>query len=56
MFPLVSALALALLSFLASVFVILRVIIPVLPPHPLSKRVSPVSLQVLPLRIPNSFR
>ncbi|KAF9450669.1 hypothetical protein P691DRAFT_700859 [Macrolepiota fuliginosa MF-IS2] len=41
MIPLVPALALAFASFLASAFVILRIIIPILPPHPLSKRVSP---------------
>ncbi|TFK43801.1 hypothetical protein BDQ12DRAFT_643459 [Crucibulum laeve] len=41
MIPLIPALALAFLSFIASAFVILRIIIPILPPHPLSKRVSP---------------
>ncbi|KXN92346.1 hypothetical protein AN958_08577 [Leucoagaricus sp. SymC.cos] len=41
MVPLVPALVLAFVSFLASAFVILRIIIPILPPHPLSKRVSP---------------
>ncbi|KAF8622101.1 hypothetical protein AX15_007238 [Amanita polypyramis BW_CC] len=41
MIPLIPALALAFLSFIASAFVILRIVIPILPPHPLSKRVSP---------------
>ncbi|KAF8640126.1 hypothetical protein AX17_001362 [Amanita inopinata Kibby_2008] len=41
MIPLIPALALAFLSFIASAFVILRIILPILPPHPLSKRVSP---------------
>ncbi|TFK63554.1 hypothetical protein BDN72DRAFT_775753 [Pluteus cervinus] len=41
MIPLIPTLALAFLSFIASAFVILRIIIPILPPHPLSKRVSP---------------
>ncbi|KAF8214014.1 hypothetical protein K438DRAFT_2009124 [Mycena galopus ATCC 62051] len=34
-------LALAFLSFISSAFVILRIVIPILPPHPLSRRVSP---------------
>jgi hypothetical protein len=42
MIPLVLTLALALLSFLSSAFVILRIIIPILPPNPLSRRVPPV--------------
>ncbi|KAF9057888.1 hypothetical protein BJ165DRAFT_86881 [Panaeolus papilionaceus] len=41
MIPVVPALVLAIISFLASAFVVLRIIIPILPPHPLSKRVSP---------------
>ncbi|KAJ7498559.1 hypothetical protein FB451DRAFT_1202275 [Mycena latifolia] len=41
MIPLIPALALAFLSFFASVFVILRIVIPILPPHPLSRRVAP---------------
>ncbi|KAG6854359.1 hypothetical protein C0991_007864 [Blastosporella zonata] len=41
MIPLVPALALAFFSFLCSAFVILRIVIPILPPSPLSKRVSP---------------
>ncbi|PFH51331.1 hypothetical protein AMATHDRAFT_47216 [Amanita thiersii Skay4041] len=41
MIPLLPALALSILSFIASAFVILRIIVPILPPHPLSKRVSP---------------
>ncbi|TFK25967.1 hypothetical protein FA15DRAFT_703262 [Coprinopsis marcescibilis] len=41
MIPLIPALALAFVSFLASAFVILRIIIPILPPSPLSRRVSP---------------
>lgn len=42
MIPLIPALVLAFVSFIASAFVILRIVIPILPPHPLSKRVSPV--------------
>ncbi|KAJ6616283.1 hypothetical protein B0H10DRAFT_2164740 [Mycena sp. CBHHK59/15] len=34
MIPLIPALALAFLSFFSSVFVILRIIVPILPPHP----------------------
>lgn len=41
MLPLVPTLALAFLSFSSSAFVILRIIIPILPPHPLSRRVPP---------------
>ncbi|KAF5363387.1 hypothetical protein D9756_000244 [Leucocoprinus leucothites] len=41
MIPIIPALALAFISFFASAFVILRIIIPILPPHPLSKRVAP---------------
>ncbi|KAJ7771156.1 hypothetical protein DFH07DRAFT_879744 [Mycena maculata] len=41
MIPLIPALALAFLSFFSSVFVILRIVIPILPPHPLSRRVAP---------------
>ena len=43
MFPLVPTLALAFVSFISSAFVILRILIPILPPHPLSRRVRPVS-------------
>ncbi|PPQ74364.1 hypothetical protein CVT24_000658 [Panaeolus cyanescens] len=41
MIPVVPALVLAIVSFLSSAFIVLRIIIPILPPHPLSKRVSP---------------
>ncbi|RDB19888.1 hypothetical protein Hypma_012825 [Hypsizygus marmoreus] len=41
MIPLIPALALAFFSFICSAFVILRIVIPILPPHPLSRRVSP---------------
>ncbi|KAJ6475651.1 hypothetical protein DFH09DRAFT_445956 [Mycena vulgaris] len=41
MIPLLPALALAFLSFFSSVFVVLRIVIPILPPHPLSRRVAP---------------
>ncbi|KAJ6451481.1 hypothetical protein C8R47DRAFT_1329698 [Mycena vitilis] len=41
MFPLIPALALAFPSFFSVVFVILRIVLPILPPHPLSRRVSP---------------
>ncbi|KAG2013164.1 hypothetical protein CC2G_010100 [Coprinopsis cinerea AmutBmut pab1-1] len=41
MIPLIPALVLAFVSFLASAFVVLRIIIPILPPSPLSRRVSP---------------
>ena len=44
MIPLVPTLALAFLSFTCSVFVILRIVIPILPPHPLSRRVAPVRI------------
>lgn len=43
MISLVVALVLAFLSFIASAIVIFRIVIPILPPHPLSKRVPPVS-------------
>ncbi len=42
MIPLIPSLALAFFSFLCSAFVILRIVIPILPPHPLSRRVAPV--------------
>ena len=42
MIPLIPVLVLSFLSFASSAFVILRIIIPILPPHPLSRRVSPV--------------
>ncbi|TBU47242.1 hypothetical protein BD309DRAFT_1016512 [Dichomitus squalens] len=41
MFPLIPTLALAFVSFFSSAFVILRILIPILPPHPLSRRVRP---------------
>ncbi|KAA1473418.1 hypothetical protein DENSPDRAFT_859887 [Dentipellis sp. KUC8613] len=41
MLSLILTLALAFVSFICSAFVILRIIIPVLPPHPLSRRVPP---------------
>ncbi|RXW25474.1 hypothetical protein EST38_g448 [Candolleomyces aberdarensis] len=41
MIPLIPALVLAFISLLASAFVILRIVIPILPPSPLSRRVSP---------------
>ncbi|KAJ7167609.1 hypothetical protein C8R46DRAFT_1218540 [Mycena filopes] len=41
MIPLLPALALAFLSFFSSAFVILRIVLPILPPHPLSRRVAP---------------
>lgn len=44
MFPLVPTLVLALVSFVSSVFVVLRILLPILPPHPLSRRVRPVSI------------
>lgn len=47
MIPLIPSLVLAFLSFLSSAFVILRIVIPILPPHPLSRRVSPVSPPIL---------
>jgi hypothetical protein len=42
MIPLIPALALAFFSFISSAFIILRIVIPILPPSPLSRRVSPV--------------
>ncbi|KAG6331516.1 hypothetical protein ID866_7573 [Astraeus odoratus] len=41
MIPFIPTLALAFFSFIASAFVILRIVIPILPPHPLSRRVRP---------------
>ncbi|KAI0082342.1 hypothetical protein K474DRAFT_499719 [Panus rudis PR-1116 ss-1] len=41
MLPLIPTIALAFVSFIASAFVILRIVIPILPPHPLSRRVPP---------------
>ncbi|KAH7887332.1 hypothetical protein F5I97DRAFT_1805406 [Phlebopus sp. FC_14] len=41
MIPFITTLALAFVSFAASAFVILRIVIPILPPHPLSRRVPP---------------
>lgn len=44
MLPLIPTLVLSFVSFIASAFVILRIVIPILPPHPLSRRVPPVSV------------
>ncbi|KAH8094952.1 hypothetical protein BXZ70DRAFT_347360 [Cristinia sonorae] len=41
MLPLIPTLVLAFISFVCSCFVILRIVIPILPPHPLSRRVPP---------------
>ncbi|KZP04567.1 hypothetical protein FIBSPDRAFT_843788 [Athelia psychrophila] len=41
MIPLIPTLVLAFISFIASVYVILRIVIPILPPSPLSRRVPP---------------
>ncbi|KAK7054109.1 hypothetical protein R3P38DRAFT_2854727, partial [Favolaschia claudopus] len=41
MISLIPALALAFLSFFSSAFIILRIVLPILPPHPLSRRVAP---------------
>ncbi|KAF7332419.1 hypothetical protein MKEN_00123800 [Mycena kentingensis (nom. inval.)] len=41
MIPLLPTLALGLFSFFCSIFVILRIVLPILPPHPLSRRVAP---------------
>ncbi|KAI6120815.1 hypothetical protein EDD17DRAFT_873973 [Pisolithus thermaeus] len=41
MIPFVPTVALAFVSFIASAFVVLRIVIPILPPHPLSRRVRP---------------
>ncbi|ESK95118.1 hypothetical protein Moror_13850 [Moniliophthora roreri MCA 2997] len=41
MIPLIPTLALAFFSFICSAFVIFRIVVPILPPHPLSRRVSP---------------
>ncbi|KAL4076429.1 hypothetical protein V8B97DRAFT_1921875 [Scleroderma yunnanense] len=41
MIPFIPTLALAFVSFISSAFVILRIAIPILPPHPLSRRVPP---------------
>lgn len=49
MIPLIPTLALAFVSFICSAFVILRILIPILPPHPLSRRVRPVSSQSQPI-------
>ncbi|KAH9482502.1 hypothetical protein JR316_0004602 [Psilocybe cubensis] len=53
--PLIPALILGFASFIASAFVILRIVVPVLPPHPLSRRVSPVAklgIRTLPILSP----
>ncbi|KAI6032195.1 hypothetical protein BKA83DRAFT_4210637 [Pisolithus microcarpus] len=41
MIPFVPTVALAFVSFISSAFVVLRIVIPILPPHPLSRRVRP---------------
>ncbi|OBZ70082.1 hypothetical protein A0H81_09613, partial [Grifola frondosa] len=41
MIPLIPTLALAFVSFASSAFVILRILLPILPPNPLSRRVPP---------------
>ncbi|KAF9266312.1 hypothetical protein L218DRAFT_985929 [Marasmius fiardii PR-910] len=41
MIPLIPALVLAFFSFICSAFVIFRIVVPILPPHPLSRRVAP---------------
>ncbi|KIY73925.1 hypothetical protein CYLTODRAFT_341250 [Cylindrobasidium torrendii FP15055 ss-10] len=41
MIPLIPTVVLALFSFLCSAFVILRIVVPILPPSPLSRRVAP---------------
>ncbi|KAG1735416.1 hypothetical protein EDB19DRAFT_1724333 [Suillus lakei] len=41
MIPFIPTLILALVSFISSAFVIFRIVIPILPPHPLSRRVAP---------------
>ncbi|KDQ64418.1 hypothetical protein JAAARDRAFT_225621 [Jaapia argillacea MUCL 33604] len=41
MIPLIPTLALAFASFICSAFVILRIVLPILPPSPLSRRVPP---------------
>ncbi|KAG1735718.1 uncharacterized protein EDB91DRAFT_551386 [Suillus paluster] len=41
MIPFIPTLILAFISFISSAFVILRIVIPILPPHPLSRRVAP---------------
>lgn len=42
MIPLAVTVALGLVSFSASMFVLFRLLLPILPPHPLSRRVPPV--------------
>lgn len=42
---LVFTLTLALLSFISSAFVIVRIVLPILPPNPFSRTVPPVSRQ-----------
>ncbi|KAI5999860.1 hypothetical protein F5J12DRAFT_270440 [Pisolithus orientalis] len=41
MIPFIPTVALAFVSFITSAFVVLRIVIPILPPHPLSRRVRP---------------
>ena len=45
MTSLIPALAFAIVSFLSSTFIILRIVISILPPHPLSRRVPLVRIQ-----------
>ena len=55
MIPLIPTLALAFVSFICSAFVILRILIPILPPHPLSRRVRPVSSHYPPTVPPDQL-
>ena len=55
MIPLIPTLALAFVSFICSAFVILRILIPILPPHPLSRRVRPVSSHYPPILPPDQL-
>ncbi|KAL6309855.1 hypothetical protein BKA93DRAFT_925199 [Sparassis latifolia] len=41
MIPIIPTLAIAFVSFISSAFVVLRILVPILPPHPLSRRVPP---------------
>ncbi|KAI6046837.1 hypothetical protein EDC04DRAFT_2627739 [Pisolithus marmoratus] len=47
MIPFVPTVALAFVSSIASAFVVLRIVIPILPPHPLSRRVRPPTRAIL---------
>ena len=51
--PLIPTLVLALVSIVCSFYGILRIILPVLPPHPFSRRVSPVSYAFIAVHAPN---